>query len=63
MLRALLEPTAELRQAGSGGRLHCASWRYWKSENRCRGRRIWEMSCQRHNTPAGSEWLENIADL
>ncbi len=24
---------------------------------------IWEMYCQRHDTPSGSQWLEKRADL
>lgn len=50
--------------------LSCASWKRraitlrvwhcWKSRNRCRGRRSGEMYCQRHDTPAGSEWLESV---
>ncbi len=38
LLRALLEPTAELRKLESAG-ITLRVWRYWKSRNRCRGRR------------------------
>ncbi|EFP73660.1 L-rhamnose isomerase domain protein [Shigella dysenteriae 1617] len=34
LLRALLEPTAELRKL-----VTLRVWRYWKNRNRCRGRR------------------------
>ncbi|MCZ5640445.1 L-rhamnose isomerase [Escherichia coli] len=53
LLRALLEPTAELRQAGSGGRLHCASGPAGRAKS-LPWQAVWEMYCQRHDTPAGS---------
>ncbi|MFP1453024.1 L-rhamnose isomerase [Escherichia coli] len=54
----MLEPTAELRKLEAAITLRV--WRYWKSRNRCRGRRSGECYCQRHDTPAGSEWLESV---
>lgn len=58
LLRALLEPTAQLRQLendgdytarGAARRAKSLPWQA-----------IWEMYCQRHDTPAGSQWLDSV---
>lgn len=36
------------------------AWRCSKSKKSLPWQAIWEMYCQRHDTPAGSQWLDNV---
>ncbi len=55
----LLEPTDQLRQLEASGDIPRV-WRCWKSRKSCRGRPSGKMYCQRHDTPAGSQWLDSV---
>lgn len=59
LLRALLEPTAELRKLESAGD-YTARLALLEEQKSLPWQAVWEMYCQRHDTPAGSEWLENV---
>lgn len=59
LLRALLEPTAELRKLEAAGD-YTARLALLEEQKSLPWQAVWEMYCQRHDTPAGSEWLENV---
>ncbi|TMQ90907.1 L-rhamnose isomerase, partial [Escherichia coli] len=59
LLRALLEPTAELRKLEAAGD-YAAGLALLEEQKSLPWQAVWEMYCQRHDTPAGSEWLENV---
>lgn len=59
LLRALLEPTAELRKLEAAGD-YTARLALLEEQKSLSWQAVWEMYCQRHDTPAGSEWLENV---
>lgn len=58
-LRALLEPTAELRKLEAAGD-YTARLALLEEQKSLPWQAVWEMYCQRHDTPAGSEWLESV---
>lgn len=57
--RALLEPTAELRKLEAAGD-YTARLALLEEQKSLPWQAVWEMYCQRHDTPAGSEWLESV---
>ncbi len=57
LLRALLEPTAELRKLEAAGD-YSARLALLEEQKSLPWQAVWEMYCQRHDTPAGSEWLK-----
>ena len=59
LLRALLEPTAQLRQLEVDGD-YTARLALLEEQKCLPWQAIWEMYCQRHDTPAGSQWLDNV---
>ena len=59
LLRALLEPTAELRKLEAAGD-YSARLALLEEQKSLPWQAVWEMYCQRHDTPAGSEWLESV---
>ncbi len=59
LLRALLEPTAELRKLEAAGD-YTARQALLEEQKSLPWQAVWEMYCQRHDTPAGSEWLESV---
>ena len=59
LLRALLEPTAELRKLEAAGD-YTARLALLEEQKSWPWQAVWEMYCQRHDTPAGSEWLESV---
>lgn len=59
LLRALLEPTAELRKLEAAGD-YTARLALLEEQKSLPWQAVWEMYCHRHDTPAGSEWLENV---
>lgn len=59
LLRALLEPTAELRKLEVAGD-YTARLALLEEQKSLPWQAVWEMYCQRHDTPAGSEWLESV---
>ncbi|MDU2542170.1 MAG: L-rhamnose isomerase [Klebsiella sp.] len=59
LLRALLEPTAQLRQLENDGD-YTARLALLEEQKSLPWQAIWEMYCQRHDTPAGSQWLDNV---
>ncbi|MGQ7169809.1 L-rhamnose isomerase, partial [Escherichia sp. R-CC3] len=59
LLRALLEPTAELRKLEAAGD-YTARLALLEEQKSLPWQAVWEMYCQRHDTPAGSEWLESV---
>ncbi|MCY0725957.1 L-rhamnose isomerase, partial [Klebsiella pneumoniae] len=59
LLRALLEPTALLRQLENDGD-YTARLALLEEQKSLPWQAIWEMYCQRHDTPSGSQWLENV---
>ena len=58
-LRALLEPTAQLRQLENDGD-YTARLALLEEQKSLPWQAIWEMYCQRHDTPAGSQWLDSV---
>ena len=59
LLRALLEPTAQLRQLENDGD-YTARLALLEEQKSLPWQAIWEMYCQRHDTPAGSQWLDSV---
>ena len=59
LLRALLEPTAELRKLEAAGD-YTARLALLEEQKSLPWQAVWEMYCQRHDTPVGSEWLESV---
>lgn len=59
LLRALLEPTGQLRQLELDGD-YTARLALLEEQKCLPWQAIWEMYCQRHDTPAGSQWLDNV---
>ena len=59
LLRALLEPTAELRKLEAAGD-YTARLALLEEQKSLPWQAVWEMYCQRHDTPTGSEWLESV---
>ena len=59
LLRALLEPTAELRQLEASGD-YTARLALLEEQKCLPWQAVWEMYCQRNDTPAGSQWLESV---
>ncbi|MFH0410359.1 L-rhamnose isomerase, partial [Klebsiella quasipneumoniae] len=59
LLRALLEPTNQLRQLENDGD-YTARLALLEEQKSLPWQAIWEMYCQRHDTPAGSQWLDNV---
>ena len=59
LLRALLEPTAELRKLEAAGD-YSARLALLEEQKSLPWQAVWEMYCQRHDTPAGSEWLKSV---
>ncbi len=54
LLRALLEPTAELRKLEAAGD-YTARLALLEEQKSLPWQAVWEMYCQRHDTPAGTE--------
>lgn len=59
LLRALLEPTAALKQLEANGD-YTARLALLEEQKSLPWQAVWEMYCQRNDTPAGSQWLENV---
>ncbi len=59
LLRALLEPTAELRKLEAEGD-YTARLALLEEQKCLPWQAVWEMYCLRNDTPAGSQWLENV---
>lgn len=59
LLRALLEPIAELRKLEAAGD-YTARLALLEEQKSLPWQAVWEMYCQRHDTPTGSEWLESV---
>ena len=59
LLRALLEPVDELRKLEAEGD-YTARLALLEEQKSLPWQAVWEMYCQRHDTPAGSQWLENV---
>ena len=59
LLRALLEPTAELRRLEAGGD-YTARLALLEEQKSLPWQAVWEMYCQRNDTPIGSQWLDSV---
>ena len=59
LLRALLEPTDHLRQLELNGD-YTGRLALLEEQKSLPWQAVWEMYCQRNDTPAGSEWLESV---
>lgn len=59
LLRALLEPTDMLRQLEIDGD-YTARLALLEEQKCLPWQAVWETYCLRHNTPAGSEWLQTV---
>lgn len=59
LLRALLEPTEMLRQLEVDGD-YTARLALLEEQKCLPWQAVWETYCLRHNTPAGSEWLQTV---
>ncbi len=59
LLRALLEPTEQLRQLEASGD-YTARLALLEEQKSLPWQAVWEMYCQRHDTPAGSQWLDSV---
>ncbi|GAR62183.1 L-rhamnose isomerase [Salmonella enterica] len=59
LLRALLEPTDQLRQLEASGD-YTARLALLEEQKSLPWQAVWEMYCQRHGTPAGSQWLDSV---
>ncbi len=59
LLRAWLAPPAERRKLEAAGD-YTARLALLEEQKSLPWQAVWEMYCQRHDTPAGSEWLENV---
>ncbi|EAR4100165.1 L-rhamnose isomerase [Salmonella enterica] len=59
LLRALLEPTDQLRQLEASGD-YTARLALLEEQKSLPWQAVWEMYCQRHDTPAGSQWLDSV---
>lgn len=59
LLRALLEPTDQLRQLEASGD-YTARLALLEEQKSLPWQAVWEMYCQRHDTPTGSQWLESV---
>ena len=59
LLRALLEPTEMLRQLQVDGD-YPARLALLEEQKCLPWQAVWETYCLRHNTPAGSEWLQTV---
>lgn len=59
LLRALLEPTDQLRQLEASGD-YTARLALLEEQKSLPWQAVWEMYCQRHDTPTGSQWLDSV---
>ncbi len=59
LLRALLEPTAQLRQLESAGDF-TGRLALMEEQKSLPWQAVWDMYCQRTNTPVGSQWLDIV---
>ncbi|WP_140919007.1 L-rhamnose isomerase [Limnobaculum xujianqingii] len=59
LLRALLEPTDMLRKLETDGD-YTARLAMLEEQKSLPWQAVWETYCQRHNVPAGSEWLQTV---
>ncbi|QBH98399.1 L-rhamnose isomerase [Limnobaculum zhutongyuii] len=59
LLRALLEPTDMLRKLEADGD-YTARLAMLEEQKSLPWQAVWETYCQRHNVPAGSEWLQTV---
>jgi len=59
LLRALLEPTEHLRQLELAGN-YTERLALLEEQKTLPWQAVWEMYCQRHDTPADSRWLTDI---
>lgn len=59
LLRALLEPTDQLRQLEASGD-YTARLALLEEQKSLPWQAVWEMYCQRHDTPVGSQWLDSV---
>ncbi|ECF3830642.1 rhamnose isomerase [Salmonella enterica subsp. enterica serovar Braenderup] len=55
----LLEPTDQLRQLEASGD-YTARLALLEEQKSLPWQAVWEMYCQRHDTPAGSQWLDSV---
>ncbi|HCC10681.1 MAG TPA: L-rhamnose isomerase, partial [Atlantibacter hermannii] len=55
----LLEPTDHLRQLELNGD-YTGRLALLEEQKSLPWQAVWEMYCQRNDTPAGSEWLESV---
>ena len=59
LMQALLEPLAQLRRYEAAGQ-GFERLALLEEQKSLPWQAIWEMYCQRHDTPAGSQWLDNV---
>ncbi len=59
LLRALLEPTAQLRQLELEGD-YTARLALLEEQKSLPWQAVWEMYCERHDTPADAAWLSAV---
>ena len=59
LLRALLEPTALLRQLEQEGD-YTGRLALLEEQKSLPWQAVWEIYCQRHDTPAGGQWLDRV---
>jgi len=59
LLRALLEPTSELRALEAAGD-YTARLALLEEQKSLPWQAVWEMYCQRNDAPAGSQWLDTV---
>ena len=59
LLRALLEPTVQLRQLEQEGD-YTARLALLEEQKSLPWQAVWEHYCQRHDVTPGSEWLQQV---
>ena len=59
LLRALLEPVETLRKLEADGD-YTARLALLEEQKSLPWQAVWEMYCQRHDTPASSQWLDSV---
>ncbi|WP_439234856.1 L-rhamnose isomerase [Lonepinella koalarum] len=61
LLKALLEPTAQLRQL-ENTRDFTARLALLEEQKSLPWQAVWDMYCERHNVPVGSRWLDDVRE-
>ncbi|QCR35710.1 L-rhamnose isomerase [Nissabacter sp. SGAir0207] len=59
LLRALLEPTEQLKQLEQAGD-YTGRLALLEEQKSLPWQAVWDVYCQRHNVPVGSQWLETV---